>query len=78
MSQSVINQAEDTPPAAHGTRRWISLQSVRELTFLPAIAGVIIAGLPGALAWALGLLVGIDLVFGGMGLIVMALAAKQA
>ena len=44
MSQSVINQAEDTPPAAHGTRRWISLQSVRELTLLPAIAGVIIAG----------------------------------
>jgi len=44
MSQSVVNQAEDSPPAAHRTRRWISLQAVRELTLLPAIVGIVIAG----------------------------------
>jgi len=42
------------------------------------LAGVILAGLPGTLAWALGLLVGIDLVFGGMSLIAMAMAARQS
>jgi len=39
---------------------------------------IIISGLPGTLAWALGLLVGIDLVWGGMSLIAMALAARGA
>jgi uncharacterized membrane protein HdeD (DUF308 family) len=42
------------------------------------LAAIIIAGLPGTLAWALGLLVGIDLVFGGFSLIAMALSAKQS
>jgi hypothetical protein len=37
------------------------------------LACVIFAGLPGTEAWALGLLVGVDLVFGGMALITMAL-----
>jgi uncharacterized membrane protein HdeD (DUF308 family) len=42
------------------------------------IAGMIITGLPGSAEWAIGLLVGINLVFGGASLIGMALAAKQA
>jgi uncharacterized membrane protein HdeD (DUF308 family) len=42
------------------------------------LAGIIFAGLPGTAAWALGLLVGINLVFGGTAMIGMALAAKQA
>ena len=42
------------------------------------IAGVIIAGLPGSAAWAIGLLAGINLLFGGVALIVMALAARNA
>jgi len=42
------------------------------------IAGMIIAGLPGSAEWAIGLLVGINLVFGGATLIGMALAARQA
>lgn len=42
------------------------------------IAGAIIAGLPGSAAWAIGLLVGINLVFGGTSMIVMALAARKA
>lgn len=41
------------------------------------LAAVIISGLPGTLAWALGLLVGIDLIFGGMALVSMALHARK-
>jgi uncharacterized membrane protein HdeD (DUF308 family) len=39
------------------------------------IAGIIIAGLPGSALWAIGLLVGINLLFGGATLIGVALAA---
>jgi uncharacterized membrane protein HdeD (DUF308 family) len=43
------------------------------------ILGVIIlSGLPGSAAWAIGLLLGINLVFGGAALISMALAARAA
>src|ERR1700710_539345 len=41
------------------------------------IAGFIIAGLPGSALWALGLLVGINMLFGGATLIGMALAARK-
>ena len=43
-----------------------------------AIAGIIISGLPGSALWAIGLLVGINLLFGGATLIGMALAARNA
>jgi hypothetical protein len=39
------------------------------------LAVVILAGLPGTIAWALGLVVGINMVFGGTSMIGMALAA---
>jgi uncharacterized membrane protein HdeD (DUF308 family) len=42
------------------------------------VAAVIIAGLPGSAEWALGLLVGINMLFGGTTLIGMALAARKA
>ena len=42
------------------------------------ISFIIIAGLPGSAEWALGLLVGINLLFGGTTLIGMALAARNA
>ena len=42
------------------------------------IAAMIIAGLPGSAEWAIGLLVGINLVFGGASLIGMALAARKS
>src|ERR1700742_5279584 len=42
------------------------------------IAGFIIAGLPGSALWALGLLVGINMLFGGATLIGMGLAARNA
>jgi uncharacterized membrane protein HdeD (DUF308 family) len=40
------------------------------------LAAMIFTGLPGTAAWAIGLLVGINLVFGGSTLITMALHAK--
>ena len=42
------------------------------------IAAVIISGLPGSALWAVGLLVGINLLFGGASLIGVALAARKA
>jgi uncharacterized membrane protein HdeD (DUF308 family) len=41
------------------------------------IAAMIIVGLPGSAEWAIGLLVGINLLFGGASLIGMALAARK-
>jgi uncharacterized membrane protein HdeD (DUF308 family) len=41
------------------------------------IAGLIITGLPSSAEWAIGLLVGINLLFGGTSMIGMALAARQ-
>jgi uncharacterized membrane protein HdeD (DUF308 family) len=60
--------------ALSGRWEWMLVNGIIDLV----LAGVIIAGLPGALAWALGLLVGIDLVFGGFSMITMALAARRA
>jgi uncharacterized membrane protein HdeD (DUF308 family) len=42
------------------------------------LAGIIFAGLPETATWALGLLVGINLLFGGAAMIGMALAARAA
>jgi uncharacterized membrane protein HdeD (DUF308 family) len=41
------------------------------------LAAIIFAGLPGTAAWALGLLVGINMIFGGSALVVMALHARE-
>jgi uncharacterized membrane protein HdeD (DUF308 family) len=41
------------------------------------LAGIIFAGLPGTAFWALGLLVGINMLFGGTAMIGMALAARD-
>src|SRR5467141_5154318 len=42
------------------------------------IAAMIIAGLPGSAEWAIGLLVGINLLFGGASMVGVALAARNA
>jgi uncharacterized membrane protein HdeD (DUF308 family) len=52
---------------------WMLLSGVVDLI----LAGIIIAGLPGTAAWALGLLVGINMLFGGTAMIGMALAARH-
>lgn len=52
---------------------WMLLNGIIDLI----LAALIITGLPGSVAWALGLLVGIDLLFGGAALIGMAFAARK-
>jgi len=54
--------------------QWLMINGFIDLL----LAAFILTGLPGALAWALGLLLGIDLVFGGTSLIAMAIAARKA
>src|SRR6202140_1690232 len=53
---------------------WLLVAGLMDLL----IAALIIAGLPGSALWAIGLLVGINLLFGGATLIGMALAARNA
>jgi len=57
-----------------GRWEWMLIGGIMDLV----LAAIIISGLPGTLAWALGLLVGIDLVWGGISLIGMALSARAA
>ena len=52
---------------------WMLMSGIVDLI----LAGIIFAGLPGTATWALGLLVGINLVFGGTAMIGMALAARN-
>jgi uncharacterized membrane protein HdeD (DUF308 family) len=42
------------------------------------LAGLILGGLPGTAAWAIGLIVGINLLFGGVALVAMALQARSS
>jgi len=58
------------------SQRWALLVAAGLVDLL--IAAIIITGLPGSASWAIGLLVGINLVFGGAALIGMALAARNA
>jgi uncharacterized membrane protein HdeD (DUF308 family) len=52
---------------------WMLISGIIDLI----LAAIIFAGLPGTALWALGLLVGINMVFGGAALIAMALAARH-
>jgi uncharacterized membrane protein HdeD (DUF308 family) len=58
------------------SERWSWLLFAGILDIL--IAGMIITGLPGSAEWAIGLLVGINLLFGGATLIGVALAARRS
>src|SRR3979411_1355281 len=57
-----------------GRWSWLLIAGIVDIV----IAGIIISGLPGSALWAIGLLVGINLLFGGATLIGMALAARAA
>jgi len=57
-----------------GKWEWMMVNGVIDLI----LAGIIIFGFPGTLVWAFGLLVGIDMIFGGASLIAMALEARKA
>jgi uncharacterized membrane protein HdeD (DUF308 family) len=56
-----------------GAWGWMLVSGLVDL----ALGGIIVAGLPGAAEWAVGLLVGINMVFGGAALIAMALRARR-
>ncbi len=53
---------------------WLMVNGVVDLV----LAGLIIWMFPGSALWILGLIVGIDFIFGGWSLIAMALAARKA
>jgi uncharacterized membrane protein HdeD (DUF308 family) len=57
-----------------GKWEWMMVNGVIDLI----LAGIVVSGWPGTLVWVLGLLVGIDLLFGGATLIAMALEARKA
>jgi uncharacterized membrane protein HdeD (DUF308 family) len=57
-----------------GRWEWILTNGLIDLF----LAAIILSGMPGSSIWALGLLLGIDLVFGGSALVAVALAAKKA
>ncbi len=52
---------------------WVLASGIVDL----ALAAILFAGLPGTAAWAIGLLVGINLLFGGAALIGLALHARH-
>lgn len=56
-----------------GQWAWMLLSGIIDL----ALAMMIFAGLPSTAAWALGLLVGINMIFGGAAMIAMALYARK-
>jgi uncharacterized membrane protein HdeD (DUF308 family) len=57
-----------------GRWEWMLVSGIIDLV----LAGIIFAGLPGAAAWALGLFVGVNMVFGGVALVAIALHARSA
>ena len=63
--------ALDHRAALTGRWGWMLASGIVDLF----LAAVILAGLPGAVAWALGLIVGINMIFGGASMIGLALAA---
>jgi uncharacterized membrane protein HdeD (DUF308 family) len=52
---------------------WMLVNGIIDLI----LAGIVISGMPGTLVWALGLIVGIDMIFGGASLIAMAMEARK-
>jgi uncharacterized membrane protein HdeD (DUF308 family) len=55
-----------------GRWEWMLISGIVDLL----LAGMIFTGLPGSAAWALGLLVGINMIFGGTALVMMARHAR--
>lgn len=56
-----------------GKWEWILINGLIDLL----LAFIVLSGFPGTVAWVLGLLVGIDMLFGGVSLVALALAARN-
>jgi uncharacterized membrane protein HdeD (DUF308 family) len=70
---TTIMYAFDHRRELSGRWAWLVASGIIDLI----LGGIIFVGLPGTAAWAIGLLVGINLVFGGVAMIVMALNARD-
>jgi uncharacterized membrane protein HdeD (DUF308 family) len=57
-----------------GRSSWMLVSGIVDLI----LAAIIFAGLPGTAAWAIGLIVGINMLFGGTSMIAMALHARAS
>jgi len=57
-----------------GRWEWVLFSGVIDLV----LAGILFAGLPGTAAWAIGLLVGINMIMGGVALVAIAVHARSA
>lgn len=64
--------ALDYRRALHGRWVWMAVNGAIDLF----LAAIIFIGLPQSAAWAIGIIVGVDLLFGGFSLIAMSLAAR--
>jgi uncharacterized membrane protein HdeD (DUF308 family) len=71
---ATIMYALDHKRELSGRWGWLLASGIVDL----ALAAIIFAGLPGTAAWAIGLLVGINMLFGGAALIGFALHARHA
>jgi uncharacterized membrane protein HdeD (DUF308 family) len=71
---ATIMYALDHKRELSGQWGWMVASGVVDLV----LAGIIFAGLPQSAAWAIGLLVGINLLFGGWAMVAMALHARNA
>jgi uncharacterized membrane protein HdeD (DUF308 family) len=57
-----------------GRWEWMLISGIIDLI----LAGIIFAGFPGTAAWALGLLVGVNMILGGVALVAIAVHARSA
>ena len=71
---ATIMYALDHKRELSGRWGWVLASGIVDL----AVAAIIFAGLPGTAAWAIGLLVGINMLFGGAALIGLAMHARHA
>jgi len=71
---ATIMYALDHKRELSGRWGWMLASGIVDL----ALAAIIFAGLPGTAAWAIGLLVGINMLFGGSALIGLAMHARHA
>jgi uncharacterized membrane protein HdeD (DUF308 family) len=69
-----IMYALDHRQQLSGRWGWMLVSGIVDLV----LAGIIFTGLPGTAAWALGVLVGINMIFGGSAMIAIALHARNA
>lgn len=71
---ATVMYALDHRQQLSGRWGWMLVSGIIDLI----LAALILTGLPGTAAWAIGLLVGINMIFGGTALIAMGLGARSS